>query len=113
MLPRQRVWVTFLSTAADERQGQLLMACFTIQKTLSFMMSHLLIVDLSSWANAVIFRKSPMLMISRPFPAFSSMISSVSVFMSRSLTHLELSFMQSQESHGTTNLEALSYMQMM
>ena len=55
----------------------------------------LFIVDLSAYANSVLFRTSfPVPMSSRIFPFFFSIRFSVFGFMLRSLTHLEMSFVQ-------------------
>jgi hypothetical protein len=77
------------------------MVSFALQKLFSSMRSHLLIVDLSAYANGVLFRKSfPVPMSSRLFLIFSSIrfffsfLSDISGFMLRSLVHLELSFVQ-------------------
>jgi hypothetical protein len=59
------------------------------------MRSHLLILDLSTQAIAVLFRNLYPVPISlRVFPTFSSINFSVSGFMWSSLIHLDLSFVQ-------------------
>jgi hypothetical protein len=58
---------------------------------------HLLIVDLNVCANSVVFRTSSMPMRSRLFYTYFSIRFSVSGFMLRSLIHLELIFVQSEE----------------
>jgi hypothetical protein len=66
-----------------------------LQKLFSFMRSHLSIVDLIAWATGILFRKLSLVpMCSRLFSTFSSIRFSVSVFMLRSLIHLDLSFVQ-------------------
>jgi hypothetical protein len=73
----------------------LLTLSFVLQRLLSFMRAHLLILDPSSWAIGVLFRKlSPVPMSSRLFANFSSIRFSVSGFTLRSLIHLDLSFMR-------------------
>lgn len=70
---------------------------FVIQERLSFLRSHLLIVDFSVCAfnNGILFRKSfPVAMSSRLFPVFSSVGFHVSAFMWKSLVHLKSSFVQ-------------------
>jgi hypothetical protein len=60
-----------------------------------FHRSHLLILDLKSWAIGVLFKKiPPMPMRSRLITTFSFMRFSVSGFMLKSLIHLDLSFVQ-------------------
>jgi hypothetical protein len=72
----------------------LLMVCFALQKIFSFLRSHVLIVDLSTWAIGVPFRYlSPVLMNSRQFSTFSSIRCNASDFMLMSLIHLDLSFL--------------------
>lgn len=74
----------------------LLIASFTIQKFYCFMSSHLLVVDLRAWTVAVLFRNlSSVPMHSRIFPTVCSMRFSVSIYMLRALTHIDLSFVQS------------------
>ena len=59
------------------------------------MRSHLLIVDLSTRAIGVLFRKlSPVSVHSRLLPTFFSIRLSVSGFVLRSLTYLDLNFVQ-------------------
>jgi hypothetical protein len=68
---------------------------FALQKLCNFMRSHLLILALQAQAIAVLFRNFSRVPISsRLFFTFSSINFSVSGFMWRSLTHLELSFVQ-------------------
>jgi hypothetical protein len=68
---------------------------FALQKLSSFMKYHLSILDLRTCAIGTLFRKFlPMPMGSRLFPTFSSIIFSVSGLMLRSLTHLDLRFVQ-------------------
>ena len=65
---------------------------FAMQKPLSFMRSHLLTVDLSVYDNSAQFRKSfPRPVCSRLVPTFSSIRFSLSGFLWRSLTYLDLS----------------------
>lgn len=60
-----------------------------------FMKSHLLLVGLSACANLPLFRKSFYEPVhSRLFATFSSIRCHVYVFLLRSLSHLEISFMQ-------------------
>jgi hypothetical protein len=76
-----------------------MMVSFAFQKLFSFMRSHLLIFDLNACAIGVSFRNlSPM--SSRLLPNFSSIMANVSSFMLRSLTHLDLSFVQGDK-YGT------------
>jgi hypothetical protein len=73
----------------------LLTVSFALQKLLSFMKSHLSIVDLKAWAICVLFRKFILvLMCSMFFLNFSSIRLSVSGFMIRSSNHLYLSIVQ-------------------
>jgi hypothetical protein len=59
------------------------------------MKSHLLILDLTAQAIAVLFRNfSPVPISLRLFPTFSSISFSVSGFMWRSLIHLDLTLVQ-------------------
>lgn len=75
---------------------------FARQKCLSFMISHLIIVDLSACTNSVLNRK-PFSCINelQPIPYFSSIRFSVSDFMLRSLIHLALTFVQG-DNYGST-----------
>ena len=64
----------------------LLMVSFALQKLCTFMRYHLLILDLTAQAIAVLFRNfSPVPISLRLFPTFSSISFSVSVFMWSSL----------------------------
>jgi hypothetical protein len=66
---------------------------FVLQNVCSFMRSHLLILDLTAQAIALLFRNiSPVAICLRFFPIFSSISFSFSCFMWRSLIHLDLSF---------------------
>jgi hypothetical protein len=66
-----------------------------LQKLCSFMRSHLLVLDLTAQAIAVLFRNfSPVPICSRLSTTFSSINVIVSSFMWSSLIHLELSFVQ-------------------
>jgi hypothetical protein len=68
------------------------------------MMFHLLLVDLSALDIGVLFRKlSLVLTSSRLCSTFYSIRFSVSGFMSRSLVHLDLSFMKGDK-YGTIAL---------
>ena len=72
-----------------------MMVFFVMQKLLSFMRLHLLVVDFSAYASIVLFRKSfPVPVDPRLFPIFSFIRLSVSGSVFRSLSHLELSFVQ-------------------
>ena len=69
---------------------------FALQRFFSFMVSHLLTVDLITWAIGILFRKYPPLPLhSRLFPTFSSIRFSVSSIMLRFLIYWDLSFVQS------------------
>ena len=73
----------------------LLTVSFALQKLCSFMRSHLLILDLTAQAIAVLFRNfSSVPVSSRLFPTFSFINFSVSGFMWRFLIQLDLSFIQ-------------------
>ena len=73
----------------------LLTVSFALQKFCNFMRSHLLILDLTAQSYAVLFRNfSPVPIFLRLFHTFSSISFSVSGFMSSSLIHLDLSFVQ-------------------
>ena len=74
----------------------LLTVSFASQKLCSFMRSHLSILDLTAQAIAVLFRKFffPVSISPKLFPTFSSISFSISCFMSPSLIHLNLSFVQ-------------------
>ena len=73
----------------------LLTVSFALQKLLSFRRSHLLIVSLSVCAAGVIFKKWSLVpMCLSVLPTFSSMMFSVTDFMLRSMTHLDLSFVR-------------------
>jgi hypothetical protein len=73
----------------------LLTVSFALQKLYNCMRSHLLILDLTAQAIAVLFRKFPPVPISsRLFYIFSSINFSASGFMWRSLIYLDLSFVQ-------------------
>jgi hypothetical protein len=73
----------------------LLTVSFALQKLCNFMRSHVLILDLTAQAIAVLFRNfSAMAIPSRLSPTFSSINFSVSGFMWPSLIHLDLSFVQ-------------------
>jgi hypothetical protein len=66
------------------------------------MRSHLLIIDLTVQATAVLFRNfSPVPISLRLLPTFSSIKFSVSDFMWRSLIHLDLSFIQGDKNEST------------
>jgi hypothetical protein len=68
---------------------------FALQKLCNFMNSHLLILNLTAQAIAILFRNFPPVPISlRLFPTFSSISFSVSGFKWSSLIHLDLSFLQ-------------------
>lgn len=63
---------------------------FDSQKLFHFMRSHLLILDLCTWAIGVLFSKlSPILTNSRIFPFFCSIILSVSLFSLRYLIRFD------------------------
>lgn len=68
------------------------MVLFALEKLYCFMMSHLLIIDLSDCAVGVLFRKCLLLVCSELFPSFFSIRFGVSCSMWRALIHLELSF---------------------
>jgi hypothetical protein len=73
----------------------LLTVTFSLQKLCNFMRSHLLILDLTAQAIAVLFRNFPPVPISsRLFPTFASISFSGSGFMWSSLIHLDLSFVK-------------------
>ena len=73
----------------------LLTVSFALQKLCNFMRSHLLILNLTAQAIAVLFKNfSPVPISSRLFPTSSSINFSVSGFMWSSLIHLDLSFVQ-------------------
>ena len=73
----------------------LLIVSFALQKLCNFMRSHLLILDLTRQAIAVLFRNFPPVPISsRIFHTFSSISFIVSGFMCSSLIPLVLSFVQ-------------------
>jgi hypothetical protein len=68
---------------------------FALQKHCNFMISYLLILELTSQAIGVLFRNfSPVPICSRLFPTFSSIRFSVSGFTWRSFIHFDLSFVQ-------------------
>jgi hypothetical protein len=68
---------------------------FALQKLSSFMSSCLSILDIRAWAIGVLFRKfPPMPWVWGSFPLYLLLDFSVSGFMLRSLTHLDLSFVQ-------------------
>lgn len=71
----------------------LLTVSFSLQKFFSFLRSHLLIGVLQAFVIGVLLRKlSPLPMHSRLFINFSSISSSVSGFMLKSLIHTDLNF---------------------
>jgi hypothetical protein len=73
----------------------LLMVSFDLQKLRNFMRSHLLILDLTAQAIAVLLRNFPPVPISsRLFSTFSSINFSVSGFMWSSLIHLDMILVQ-------------------
>jgi hypothetical protein len=73
-----------------------------LQKLMSFMRSHLFIVDLNACAISIVLRKSsPMPMHSNLFPSFSSAGFSIPDLMLRCLIHLDLSFVQGNQ-HGSS-----------
>ena len=73
----------------------LLTVSFDLQKLCNIMRSHLSILILTAQAIGVLFRNfSPVPMCSRLFPTFSSISFSVFCFMSSSLIHLDLGFVQ-------------------
>jgi hypothetical protein len=73
----------------------LLIVSFILQKLCSFVKSHLLILDFTAQATAVLFRNfSPLLISLRLFPNFSSINFSVSGFMWSSLIHIDFSLFQ-------------------
>ena len=73
----------------------LLTVSFALQKLRNFIRSHLLILDLTAQAIAVLFRNFSLVPISsRLFPTFSSISFSVSGFMWSSLIHLDLTLVQ-------------------
>jgi hypothetical protein len=75
-----------------------------LQKLFSFIISHLLIVDLSVWAVSVLLSKfSPVPMHSILFSSLSYIRFVVYYFMLRSLIHLNLSFMQGDRYESTCN----------
>jgi hypothetical protein len=77
------------------------MAFLALKNIFSFKRSHELIIDLSASAAAVLFRHlSPAPMRSRQFPTLSSPRFSMYSFMSWSLIHLDLSFVQG-DSYGS------------
>lgn len=79
---------------------------FVVRGLLSFVQSHLLVVDLGACANRVLFRKSfPVVMSSKLFPTFSSIRSSASGFMT--YVHLEVSFVQGDK-RGSTEILVLA-----
>ena len=73
----------------------LLTVSFALQKICNFMRYHLLILNLSAQAIAVLFSNfSPVPIFLRLSPTFSSLSFRVSGFMWSSLNHLDLSFVQ-------------------
>ena len=79
----------------------LLTVSFALQRLFNFMRSHLSIVDLRTWAISALFRKFyPLQMCWRLFPPFSSIRFSVSGFMWRFLTHVDLSIVQGSRSES-------------
>lgn len=87
-----------------------LLAPFTVQKVVSFMVSHLAIAGLNSWANRFLVRKSfsiPLSCIAECM--FSSSNFSVSRFTLRSLTHLGYAFVKSICMRGTFHVSTCSY----
>ena len=73
----------------------ILMVSFALQKLCNFMRSHLLILDLTAQAIAVLVRNfSPVHISLRLFPTFSSISFSVSGFMWSFLIHLDLTVVQ-------------------
>lgn len=70
-----------------------MMVPVTVQKLLSTMRVHVLIIDSSACANGVLFRKSSSVPVSsKQFPISLSIKFIVSDFILRSLVHLESSF---------------------
>jgi hypothetical protein len=77
-----------------------LIECFlALQKSFSFIRSHLIIFDLSDWAPvAVLFMKlSPVPMCSGKFHSFTSIRFSVTSFRLKCLIYMDLSFVQSDK----------------
>jgi hypothetical protein len=73
----------------------LLTVSLALQQLCNFMRSHLLILDLTAQAIAVLYRNfSPVPISSRVLPTFSSINFSVSGFLWSSLVHLDLNFVQ-------------------
>ena len=78
---------------------------FVLQKLFNFRRSHFLIVALSDWATAAIFRKwSPVPIQSKLLPTFSSIRFSVTKFMLSSLIYLEWSFLHDGRHESICNL---------
>jgi hypothetical protein len=76
---------------SDDGLFVLLTVSFALQRLCNFMRSHLLILDLTAQAIAVLFRNfSPVPISLRLFPTFSSINFNVSGFMWSSLIHLDL-----------------------
>lgn len=74
--------------------------CDFVMKIFEFIQSHILVVDLNSYSNTVLFRKSfSVPRNSRLFQTFSSISFSVFGFWLRPLIHLELSFVH-DDKHG-------------
>jgi predicted membrane-bound mannosyltransferase len=86
-------WVKSLSQSVGDL-FVLLAVSFVLQKIWHFMRSHLLILDLTAQAIAVLFRFSPVPISQRLFHTFSSTSFSVSGFMWSSLIHLDLTLVQ-------------------
>ena len=68
---------------------------FALQKLFCFVRSHLSIPDLEAWTIEVLFRKLSLVPMSlRLFPTFSSIRFSESIFVLRSLIHLDIIFVE-------------------
>jgi hypothetical protein len=94
----QKIWyiytIEYYSTIKNNDFMKLTVS-FALQKLCNFMMSHLLIIDLTAQASVVLFRNFFSVPMSlRLFPTFSSINCSVSGFMWSSLILLELSCVQ-------------------
>ena len=89
-----------LSFVQGDKNGPfvLLTVSFALQKLCNFMRPHLLILDLTAQAIAVLLRNFPPVPISsRLYPTFSSISFRVSVFLWSSLVHVDLSIVQGEK----------------